>query len=211
MLKKSSDLHSSEMLRSADSISSDNWGRDFGARWIGAIHDGFRNAYPDKERFAVFSRARDASIWGCQEYLYDVAVAETERRRAPYANTFVPVITQCLWQVESEVEKDASAVAKDLGKLVLGFATSKLLIVASPSETRDQAPWIDFIEQAAKHVPNNFFLALIPTYSTSASAHQAWIVGTAGIKFFRRIDGSLIPDELQISAEIDEFKLDNFP
>ncbi len=201
----------SQVLRPTSDIglvSSKNWGIAFGRRWIGALHDGFRNAYPDEERFAVFSRARPpcgaTKAWHRHEYLYDVTVAETECRSAPiHSHASVPVITRCLWQVKSEVAQNSSAVAEDLGKLVLGSGASKLLIAARPAGEQNLKAWIDFIEQAAKHVPNNFFLALIPTYSTLKSAHQSWIARTACIQFYRRIERQLMAEELQISVDLD--------
>jgi hypothetical protein len=106
------------------------YGIDFGKRWIGALHDGFRRAYKDTDLYAIFSRARPASgltgKWTRQEYMYDVVVAHALRMSAPVdKRAMVPVITGCLWQVESEVRRNAAYVAEDLGKLVLGFAVSK--------------------------------------------------------------------------------------
>jgi hypothetical protein len=190
-------------------VSSNNWGSEFGKLWMGALHDGFRNAYPDEERFAVFSRARATPAatkgWQRREYLYDVVVAEAERRPAPIkAGALVPVITRCLWQVESEVAQNATAVAEDLGKLVLGSGASKLFIVAHPEAGSNLSAWIGYIEQAAKHVPSNFFLAVMPTYSTLKSAHQAWSAGTASIRLFRRFGHQLMPDVLPISANLSD-------
>ena len=155
----------SEVLRPTGNAApaSAGWGTDFGKRWIGALHNGFRDAYRDLERFAVFSRAHPASgpasTWPRHEYLYDVAVAEAERRPAPiHPSAFVPVITRCLWQVESEVGLNSSSVAKDLGRLVFGSAVSKPFIAAIPAAAHNLEAWKVFIEQAAKHVPNNFSL-----------------------------------------------------
>ncbi len=175
------------------------WGIDFGKRWIGALHDGFRNAYADTDRFSVFSRARaasgPASSWRRQEYLYDVVVVEAERREAPiHASALVPVVTRGLWQVESEVGLSASGVAEDLGKLVLGSSESKLLIAAVPANPKNFDDWMGFIEKAAIPVSGNFFLALIPTYSTAASAHTLYLSQEANVRFYTRIDNCLKED-----------------
>jgi hypothetical protein len=180
-------------------VSTEAWGVEFGERWIRALHDGFRDAYPDQERFSVFSRTREASgltkNWRRREYLYDVVVAEAASLKAPKAAKEIAVITRCLWQVESEVGLDATLVADDLGKLVLGAATSKLLIVAAPRAEENMNSWMDFIAKAGRYVPGNFFVAVIPTYSTIGTAHHAFLDGTASIQFYTGVGDSLVKDE----------------
>ena len=199
----------SQALCAASSIGSENWGSEFGKLWIRALLDSFRNIYQDEECYAVFSRAYSTTgatkAWRRQEYLYDVTVATTGRLSAPIrTGTDVTVIKECLWQAESEVAQNASAVAEDLGKLVLGSGASKLFIVAHPEATANLNAWTGFIEDAARHVPGNFFLAVMPTYSTLKSAHKNWRAGTASIRLFRRFGQQLMPDVLPISANLSD-------
>lgn len=181
-------------------------GTEFGKRWISALHDGFERYYGNEEQIAVFSKARRSSgiaqKWQRSEYLYDLTVVEAASREAPIHKTaLVPVITRALWQVESEMGLSAVDVAEDLGKLVLGSAASKLLIVARPADANNLNPWVEFIGRAAEFVPNNFFLAMMPTYSTAGSAHEAWIDRSAQIALFRRVNGKLAPDGEPISID----------
>lgn len=181
-------------------------GVDFSKRWITALHDGFGDFYRCNKQIVVLSRAYPSSgateKWGRSEYLYDLSVVEAEQRPAPiHASAFVPVVTRALWQVESEIAPDSVKVAEDLGKLVLGSAASKLLISAYPSAEQNYRQWMEFFEKAAQHVPNNFFLAMMPSYSTLGSAHQAWTQKSAQILFHQRIDGKLKPDAHPISID----------
>jgi hypothetical protein len=163
-------------------------GSALGRQWISGLHAGFSQCYIGRSGIEIFSRTRsdhDRNEHECgktstrQEFLFDLAVVEVERRAAPFQTASqLQIVTGCLWQVESEVGLNSRAVTDDLGKLVLGSAAAKLLIVAQPTAALRLEKWLDHIRYASQYIQNDFLLAVIPSYSESSSSYDAWRRGT---------------------------------
>ena len=124
--------------------------------------------------------------------MHDVCVLQVEMTCAPYhIKSQVRLVTRAIWQVESEMANRAPEVAEDLGKLVAGGADNKLLVTCIP-ERRKLEPWIQFVQRAAAHVPGNFFLTMIPSFSTAGRGYAQWRKGTnVLITLYRHREGQL--------------------
>jgi hypothetical protein len=115
--------------------------------------------------------------WPRWEYLCDIAVVEMGvtpafrlRRKSDDGVVPAPVSTvkQAIWLVESEVRRDGTHIADDMGKLKLTKSRHKLFLapVANPAESEG---WLRFLGQVADGVrgdDSELFLGLIPTYSS---------------------------------------------
>jgi hypothetical protein len=100
-------------------------------------------------------------------------------------------VKRVIWQCESEIILNAKEVDKDIGKLVAGASDCKLLVAGLP-DRHDLQRWLDFIEWASAHMPGDFFLAVMDSYSIrSKTGHGRWNDRAVTIQLYHRQDGHL--------------------
>jgi hypothetical protein len=132
----------------------------------------FREVYPPDADVTVFSHGTmpegPGAAWRRNEYLFDVSVVQFAHRAGPVrTDVRVPYVLGGIWQVESEIAGDFSAVAEDLGKLVLGRARWSLLVTARPRRDGDLPAWTKAIADAAKPLGDSLFVAFVDSYAGS--------------------------------------------
>jgi hypothetical protein len=180
------------------------WAVSVRGAWVRSLRKSFWESYRDPVepgRFAVFGGTRGPDEpranggptgvpsgvpeWRRWELLYDVSVVEIARTEAAFArNTRVPFVKRAIWLVESELAKDGTQVAEDLGKLRMGTSCHKLLIAAQTTQANSK-PWIEFISRIATDMAGEFFVALMPTYASDQSESVRWWNRDAAIDLYR--------------------------
>ena len=163
-----------------------------GGAWLNGLRTAFSEAYkefvggdPQQPKLAVFGGRPPADQsklpnpseipnWQRWEFMHDVSVVEVDWVKAAYRDADVPIVRRALWQVESEVRLNGTAVAEDLSKLIVGQADFKLMIVAR-TKREDATRWADFIRRAAQGISAHAYVAEIPTYAGMPLSHWSKI------------------------------------
>lgn len=202
----------SEMTNINDSCPEMNskWATRVRDTWVRSLRAGFAMQYPDgppeSRRFAIFGgkpepKADSKAVgqgfpsvvpgWKMREFLYDIAVVEIDHTQFPYKKGNVAFVKRAVWQVESEVARNGTEIAKDMSKLCVGAADHKLLVARQTTQTKQQG-WLDFIGRVAKGMAGDFFLGLMPTYSSNCPDEaRAWFDREVAITLYRFLgDGS---------------------
>jgi hypothetical protein len=180
------------------------WAVSVRGAWIRSLRKSFWESYRDPAepgRFAVFGGTRGPDEpqtnggptgvpsgvpeWRRWELLYDVSVVEIARTEAAFArDKRVPFVKRAIWLVESELAKDSTQLAEDLGKLRMGTSCHKLLIATQTTQANPK-PWIEFIHRIAAGMTGGFFVALMPTYASDQSESVRWWNRDAAIDLYR--------------------------
>jgi hypothetical protein len=174
-----------------------DWAVQIGRFWIGSLHDAIQAEYPTD---VVFSRERSrigmTSKWKRREYTHDICVATAMELAAPIRRSHkICMITEIIWQIESEMKRDASQLAEDIGKLNAGSARNKFLIASTPTSSRSRSSWIEFIRTAMAPISGDLYLALMPTYASNDPQHREWLHRNVGIQLYRRAEtGELLSE-----------------
>lgn len=125
--------------------------------WVNALTAQFQNVY-QAANHRVFSRS--CSRWhGHQEVLFDIHVCTVECAESPWQKKNIGFITGALWQVESELRPDTSALVSDFEKLVVGSAENKLFI--APGGPKHIEKWIPFFARMAANCSGVVYVAFI--------------------------------------------------
>jgi hypothetical protein len=123
--------------------------------------------------------------WSRWEMLYDVSVVELGWLEPPYSHSpAFPIVRRAIWQVESEIARDASKVAEDFGKLRIGRAENKLFVAATTLQIDDQ-PWLRSFANATRGMDGPVYLALIPSYAADQRDKNHWRSRTANVLLYR--------------------------
>jgi phosphoribosylglycinamide formyltransferase-1 len=155
--------------------------------WMRSMHQAFDAAYKsDPRSITVFAKPLKPqpglpvtkTPYNRGEFGFDLAVVEMRDEDAPYGKADgrprkVKVVARHLWQVESEIRNDATKLSEDLGKLIGGAASCKLLVTLIPKQRDGGAAWRGFIERAARSVHGRLYVAMLPSYG-GTSGGEAW-------------------------------------
>jgi hypothetical protein len=175
--------------------------------WLRCLRDAFGEQYKRDDRFAVFGgkpmeteRRKDGvptGVWkGRWEFLYDVAVLKMDEIDAAYAHgRKVPLATQAIWLVESEIAGDGNQVAEDASKLRIANSENTLLIAARTTQGHPEK-WLDFLGKCMSGIGGNVFIALVPSYSGGSSASGEWRNKQIEIALYRCASGTPVPQEI---------------
>ncbi len=187
--------------------------------WLRALRDKFGEHYKGDagdhyQSIAVFggkplepAMRRDGAPIGIKkwsgrwEFLYDVAVVNVEYIDAPFARaTKIPLITDAIWVVESEVAGDGTKVGEDASKLRIARSENTLLIAAQTAHGRSEK-WLEFLARCLRGVRGEVFIALVPSYAANSAGAEQWLNKTVTIMLYRCVPENPNPQKIaSISA-----------
>ena len=182
--------------------------------WLRSLRDAFGEHYKGDagdhcRRIAVFGgkplepAMRRAGVptgikkWsGRWEFLYDVAVVNVEYIDAPFAlGTKIPLITDAIWVVESEVAGDGTKVGEDVSKLRIARSENTLLIAAQPAQRRLEK-WLEFLATCLRGVRGEVFIALVPSYAANSAGAKQWLNKTVTMMLYRCVPENPNPQKI---------------
>ena len=98
--------------------------------WLDCLGKEFQECYDDKVQ-SVFWKGnkKNRRQFGLNELLFDISVCHVEEVPSIGKGTPLPFVSNCHWQVESELnDSDSREITKDFSKLVMGKSDNKLFI-----------------------------------------------------------------------------------
>jgi hypothetical protein len=131
------------------------------AKFVEQLTIQFKKYYESQLSVCVLSResSEHRMKFDVNELLYDVLVCDTtSEARSPVRHKKLTIITNAIWQIESEFRKDGKQAILDFNKLVIGNASNKLFI--GPIVNNIQA-FINTLLAPAQHCSGNIYLALV--------------------------------------------------
>ena len=131
--------------------------------------------------------------------LYDVSVVELEWLKPPYHSPAFPIVKQTIWQVESEIARDAAKVAEDFGKLRMGRAENSLFVAATTLQ-KDAEPWLRSFANATFGMDSPVYLALIPSYADDQRDKGLWRSREATVLLYLCSPDGTFPQPLSMDA-----------
>ena len=141
-------------------------------RWVEALADELRTAYAGDPSVRVVQRgSADTPELGRIDLPVDVAVWRAGSNAAPGEEGDTTYVREVLWQVSVELGEDARETLQALNRLVLGSATSKLLV---GPQHGDATSTLNILQRAAAACSGQLFLALAPLESASDAAPRMW-------------------------------------
>ncbi len=100
--------------------------------WVSVLAVQLRTHFPERLGYRVFSKdyPGNESTFRLRELLYDITVIRTATILSAVRNIDLEYPSEVLWQIESEFhERDSRASIVDFGKLLMGSAKHKLMIL----------------------------------------------------------------------------------
>lgn len=132
--------------------------------------------------------------WRRWEFLYDVSVVDWTTLPAAFAvNNAVPIVTNTVWAVESELAGDGTKVAEDASKLRIARSANALLIARTTRQTKPDE-WLRFLNACLDGVQGHAFVALMPSYARGESDAARWVNGTVEIELYRATPPPALPE-----------------
>lgn len=157
-------LRSFEAVQDAQSPSS--------AAWVAALADQLRAAYADDSTARIVQRGSGGTPeLGGADLPADVAVWRSGSIAVPGREDGAGYVREVLWQVAVELGDDARETLKALNRLVVGSATSKLLV--GPLHA-DATSLLTVLQPAAAACSGQLFLALAPLDGAPDAAPRMW-------------------------------------
>ena len=157
-------LRSFDAVRSAASPSSTGW--------VQALADQLRAAYVGDPSARVVQRGSDETPeLGGADLPADVAVWRSGSIAVPGREAAASYVREVLWQVAVSLDDDARGTVQALNRLVLGSATSKLLV---GPQHGDATSLLSVLQPAATANSGQLFLALAPLDSAPDAAPRMW-------------------------------------
>lgn len=98
--------------------------------WLDCLGKEFQGYYRDKDQ-RVFWKGNNGNRgqFGLNELLFDISVCRIEEVPSIRKGTQLPFVSDCHWQVESELnDSNSREITKDFSKLVMGQSENKLFI-----------------------------------------------------------------------------------
>ena len=100
------------------------------AVWLDCLGKKFQEYYDNNDQ-RVFWKGNKGNRgqFGLNELLFDLSVCQVEEVPSIRKGTLLPFVTNCHWQVESELnDSNSREITKDFSKLVMGQSDNKLFI-----------------------------------------------------------------------------------
>ena len=140
--------------------------------WVDALAAGLRTAYAGDPSVRVVQRgSADTPELGRVDLPVDVTVWRAGRNAAPGEEGEATHVREVLWQVSVELADDPRETLHALNRLVLGSATSKLLV--GPLHG-DATSVLSTLQRAAAACSGQLFLALAPLDGGPDAAPRMW-------------------------------------
>lgn len=136
--------------------------RHLSKEWVENIAKEFRQYYKQSESYRVFSRGyyENREEFRLNEYLYDIAVIKTGVVKSVLDND-LECPQEAIWLIESEFNtKDSRASLIDFGKLVIGSATNKALILPAGGRIEEWA--MQHLPKIPAVAKDNWFICFVP-------------------------------------------------
>ena len=141
-------------------------------RWVEALASELRTAYGDDASVRVVQLgSADTPELGDVELPVDVTVWRAGSNAAPGEEAEATYVREVLWQVSVDLGEDAGGTLQALNRLVLGSATSKLLV---GPQHGDATSILNTLQRAAGTCSGQLFLALAPLESGPDAAPRMW-------------------------------------
>ena len=141
-------------------------------RWVQALADELRTAYGSAPSIRVVQRGGGNSPeLGDVDLPVDVAVWRAGSNAAPGEESETTYVREVLWQVSVELSDDAGETLRALNRLVLGSATSKLLV---GPQHGDATSTLNALQRAAAACSGQLFLALAPLDGGPGATPRMW-------------------------------------
>ena len=135
--------------------------KEMSSDWVESLASTFRSHYQADPSVHVFSKGYDgnAQDFGVNELLYDILVCRAETVMSAKQKKELRYFTECVWQIESELQRNSKQAILDFNKLVVGSAKNKLFI---GPVVNDPDAYINVLLPAAKACDGDIYVALIP-------------------------------------------------
>ncbi len=90
--------------------------------WLDCLGQEFRKYYDDKNQRVFWKgNSENRGQFGLNELLFGISVCQVEEVPSIGKGTLLPFVSNCHWQVESELnDSDSREITKDFSKLVMG-------------------------------------------------------------------------------------------
>ena len=123
---------------------SQNWVKNFAKR--------LEASYNDKKNIKAFYRDVNS-----KEFLYDITIAVYEKFSTKYSKEKLTYVSKSIWQIESEFEENATAIAYDFSKLFSGNAPFKMMVgpLREKEDDKGSAYFLDKMKKMCNDIPNN--------------------------------------------------------
>ena len=134
--------------------------KDRASAWIDCLGKVFQEHYSDED-YRVFWRQNEAnSDFGLSELLFDISVCQIGWVESMKPGKFLPYISKCLWQVESEFNnRNSREITKDFSKLVMGRAESQLFV--STYQDTNQKKVMSMCSKIANSCDSNLYFCFV--------------------------------------------------
>ena len=140
-------------------------------RWVEALADELRAAYGSDPSVRVVQRGSDESPeLGDVALPVDIAVWRAGSNAVP-GDGGATYVREVLWQVAVELGEDPRETLQALNRLVLGSASSKLLV---GPQHGDATSVLNTLQRAAAACSGQLFLALAPLEGGPSAAPRMW-------------------------------------
>ena len=140
--------------------------------WVSALADQLRAAYAADPSVRVVQRGGgETPELGDADLPVDVAVWRSGTIALPGREEGAAYVREALWQVAVELGEDAAETVQALNRLVVGSATSKLLV--GPLHG-DATSILSILQPAAAACSGQLFLALAPPDSAPDASPRMW-------------------------------------
>ena len=141
-------------------------------RWADALAAELRTAYAGDPSVRVVQRgSADTPELGRVDLPVDVTVWRAGSNAAPGEEGEATYVREVLWQVSVELSDDPRDALHALNRLVLGAATSKLLV---GPQHGDATSVLSTLQRAAAACSGQLFFALAPMASAPDAAPRMW-------------------------------------
>ena len=155
------------VLRSFDAVQ----GPATSTAWVDALSAELRAAYAGDPSVRVVQRgSADTPELGKAELPVDVTVWRAGSNPLP-GDEGATYVREVLWQVSVELSDDPREALRALNRLVLGSATSKLLV---GPQHGDATSILSALQPAAAACSGQLFLVLVPLAGGSDAAPRMW-------------------------------------
>ena len=140
--------------------------------WVDALAAELRAAYSGDPSVRVVQRGNaETPELGRVELPVDVTVLRAGSNAAPGEDGDTTYVREVLWQVSVDLSDDARETLHALNRLVLGSATSKLLV---GPQHGDATSVLSILQRAAAACSGQLFLALAPPDSAPDATPRMW-------------------------------------
>ena len=135
--------------------------RSLSQKWVDQLARQFQRKYPVNLGYRVFwlGNPENRADFGLNELLFDIAVCRVSRAKSAVHDKDLRLVSQSIWQVESEFAKNSRQALFDFNKLVMGESVYKLFIAPLVAPMKE---FLGVLATPAQYCSGTLFVAMVP-------------------------------------------------